>query len=127
MKNIIKKGKIITIVVFSVLLVVSIALAPLVKINYDMSSYLPKDSVTKQTLKLMKDEFGVTSNMEIMIEEDNLFQGEELQEELSNVKNVKGVTWLGSVVDITQPIESYPREMVEAFIKMENYFIWLNF
>ena len=37
----------------------------------------------------MKDEFGVTSNMEIMIEEDNLFQGEELQEELSNVKNVK--------------------------------------
>ncbi len=112
-----KKGKIITIVVFSVLLVVSIALAPLVKINYDMSSYLPKDSVTKQTLKLMKDEFGVTSNMEIMIEEDNLFQGEELQEELSNVKNVKGVTWLGSVVDITQPIESYPREMVEAFYK----------
>lgn len=112
-----KKGKIITIVVFSVLLVVSIALAPLVKINYDMSSYLPKDSVTKQTLKLMKDEFGVTSNMEIMIEEDNLFQGEELQEELGNVKNVKGVTWLGSVVDITQPIESYPREMVEAFYK----------
>src|SRR5690554_867351 len=112
-----KKGKIITIVVFSVLLVVSIALAPLVKINYDMSLYLPKDSVTKQTLKLMKDEFGVTSNMEIMIEEDNLFQGEELQEELSNVKNVKGVTWLGSVVDITQPIESYPREMVEAFYK----------
>lgn len=112
-----KKGKIITIVVFSVLLVVSIALAPLVKINYDMSSYLPKDSVTKQTLKLMKDEFGVTSNMEIMIEEDNLFQGEELQEELSNVKNVKGVTWLGSVVDITQPIESYPREMVEVFYK----------
>lgn len=112
-----KKGKIITIVVFSVLLIVSIALAPLIKINYDMSSYLPKDSVTKQTLKLMKDEFGVTSNMEIMIEEDDLFRGEELQEELSNVKNVKGVTWLGSVIDITQPIESYQREMVEAFYK----------
>ncbi|NMA05773.1 MAG: hypothetical protein GX931_05330, partial [Acholeplasmataceae bacterium] len=48
-----KKGKIITIVIFSLLLVVSIALAPIVKINYDMSSYLPKDSVTKQSLKTM--------------------------------------------------------------------------
>ena len=113
-----KKGKIITIVIFSLLLVVSIALAPIVKINYDMSSYLPKDSVTKQSLKTMQDEFGITSNMEIMFKEENLVKGENLVLKVKNVENVKGVTWLGSVVDITQPLESYDKEIVEAFIKI---------
>jgi predicted RND superfamily exporter protein len=122
-----KKGKIITIVIFSLLLVVSIALAPIVKINYDMSSYLPKDSVTKQSLKTMQDEFGITSNMEIMFKEENLVKGENLVLKVKNVENVKGVTWLGSVVDITQPLESYDKEIVEAFYKDGNLLLMVEF
>lgn len=122
-----KKGKIITLVVFSLLLVISIALAPLVQINYDMSSYLPEDSVTKQSLKTMKDEFGITSNMEIMIKEANLIKGESLVLEVKNVENVKSVTWLGSVVDITKPLESYEREMVETFYKDGNLLLMVEF
>ena len=112
-----KKGKIITLVTFSLLLIVSIILAPMINVNYNMSSYLPKDSVTNQSLELMKAEFGITSNMEVMIEETNLMKGELLKEETNQIEHVKNVVWLGSVVDINQPLETYPNEMVEPFYK----------
>ena len=82
-----------------------------------MSSYLPKNSVTKQSLSLLEKEFGITSNMEVMIEEDNVIKGEYLSKQLKEIDHVKQVMWLGSVVDITKPIDTYPSDMVEAFYK----------
>ena len=92
-----------------------------------MSSYLPQNSVTKQSLETMKKEFGITSNMEIMIKEENLVKGENLVLEVKNVENVKSVTWLGTVVDITQPLESYDRKMVETFCKDGNLLLMVEF
>ena len=50
-----KKGRIITLIAFIILTVVSIILSPLVTINYDMRKYLASDSNTREALvKLMK-------------------------------------------------------------------------
>ncbi len=112
-----KKGKIITLITFSILFLISLVLAPMINVNYNMSSYLPKNSVTKQSLSLLEKEFGITSNMEVMIEEDNVIKGEYLSKQLKEIDHVKQVMWLGSVVDITKPIDTYPSDMVEAFYK----------
>lgn len=112
-----KKGKIITLITFSMLFLISLVLAPMIKVNYNMSSYLPKNSVTKQSLLLLEKEFGITSNMEVMIEEDNVIKGDRLSKQLKEINHVKQVMWLGSVVDITKPIDTYPSDRVEAFYK----------
>lgn len=122
-----KKGKIITLVVFSMLIVVSIILAPMINVNYNMSSYLPKDSITNQSLELMKQEFGITSNMEVMIQEDNLLKGQHLSQTISEVEHVKSVMWLGSVVELNQPIETYPKEVVDAFYNKGNLLYIIEF
>ncbi len=112
-----KKGKIITLIIFSMLFLISLVLAPMIRVNYNMSSYLPKKSVTKQSLLLLEKEFGITSNMEVMIEEDNVIKGDRLSKQLKEINHVKQVMWLGSVVDITKPIDTYPSDRVEAFYK----------
>lgn len=112
-----KKGMVITLSVFIFLVVISLIAIPFTNINYNMSKYLPKDSLTNRSLKVMKDEFGVTSQMQVMIKEDNLIKGAELKEAIKGVEGVKEVVWLGTIVDIYTPLSNYNQQMIESMYK----------
>ena len=53
--------------IFFVLLVVSAVMMNFVNVNYDLTKYLPDDSSTKESIELMKDEFGSTGTADIML------------------------------------------------------------
>jgi len=61
------KGRIVILVVFAVLTVTCGILIPQVKLNYDMSQYLPKDSGTRMGSSLMNGEFPQMSTLNVML------------------------------------------------------------
>ena len=52
--------------IFAALAVLSVLLMPLVRVNKDMTSYLPEDSGVKAGLAVMNAEFGETTPLEVM-------------------------------------------------------------
>lgn len=62
------KGRWIFFVVFCVLAILGAVASSFVKQNYDMATYLPEDSDTKQGLAVMKEEFGLTNSISLMLD-----------------------------------------------------------
>ena len=85
-------------VFFLLLSVGSIFLMPKVKVNTDMSKYLPDDSEMKQGKELMTEQMPATQNVQsqIRVMFDNLSDAEksEMKTRLGSIPGVASVTWL---------------------------------
>ncbi len=96
----------ITLPIVILILIISYFFIPKTNVNYDMTMYLPSDSMTKEGMDILVDEFGEESTIQIMImdiEPDDLLS---LKAELIQVDNVDKVIWLDNYVDLsTVPIE----------------------
>ena len=81
--------------VFLVLAAVSLLLAGQVKINYDLTKYLPADSRMKQGMQLMEQEFGPAESSELRVMfgglQDN--EKEEIRSWLAGLEYVSAVAW----------------------------------
>jgi predicted RND superfamily exporter protein len=66
-----KRFKFFIIAIFIVITVVCGTLIPKVKINYDTTKYLPKDSVALQSLNKMEEEFSLNGSFLVMISLDH--------------------------------------------------------
>lgn len=110
-----KKTRMIVLIVILAITVLSIGLSPLVKINYDMREYLPETSVTSEALKKMEEEFGQTSMIQVMTTNLGIEEVAPILNEINKINNVKSVMWLGSVADITVPIENIDRDLLAGF------------
>ncbi len=65
--NFVVKGRYWFLGIFFVILVASAVLMNFVHVNYDLTSYLPNDSNTKQSIETMKEEFGATGTACLMV------------------------------------------------------------
>jgi len=67
-------------------------------INSDMAKYLDKDSITKQTMQFLVDNFDINGDAAVCVEGslDDYDQIGRLVSQLSSVDNVDAVLWLGS-------------------------------
>ncbi len=122
-----KKMRLITLLVFIILTVIGAGLSPLVKINYDMREYLPEESNTNQAMIKMEEEFGKTSLVQIMTTNLSIQGAQALVEEISLVNHVKSVIWLGTVADITIPVENMDEALIEGFYHEGNLLFLLEF
>ena len=52
---------------FGIMVIISIICIPFVKVNYDLSEYLPESVASRQGLNIMEDEFGYPGTARIMI------------------------------------------------------------
>lgn len=110
-----KKGRIITLIIIGIIVVISIVLSPLVKINYDMRQYLSEESYTKQGLDKLQEEFGESSMIQIMIENATLITGSLIADEINELESVKSVIWLGTVTDLSIPVENMDQVLIKEF------------
>ena len=121
-----KKGMIATTIVFIILVVISIGLAFMTKVNYNMSLYLPDDSKTKQSMEIFEEEFGLTTMFQVMISDTTTEEVEEIVSNLKEIKGVKSVNWLADVCDIKQPVDAISNPLVKNFYKDGNYLLTLE-
>jgi len=91
-----------------IIVVVSTMLSFNVQPNYDMTTYLPKDSQTKQGLEILDTTFGNHALVELMIGDVSLLEAYQLKQDILAVEGVLTVLWLDNQADITQPDEIDP-------------------
>lgn len=88
-----KSKKYIVIALFLAAAVLSVMLVGKVSINYNISDYLNEDTETKISLEILKDEFGTTSDVQVMIEDITVDTAKEVQNRLKNIQNVLTVSF----------------------------------
>ncbi|MGF3073287.1 efflux RND transporter permease subunit [Facklamia sp. P13069] len=101
--------------------VISLLSVPRVQVNYDMNDYLPSDSPSTQALSMMEEEFeGQVPNARLMLENLTIPQALAFKDKISQIKGVDEVLWLDDTVNITEPLDQYDQELVEAYYKNKN-------
>lgn len=93
-------------VLFAVVTLFCLCLIPQVKVNYDLTSYLPSDSPSVISLHKMEDSFdSEVPNAELYAEGISLTQAKDIASQLADVPGISSVMWLGSAYDITKPLQ----------------------
>lgn len=109
-----------------VALFVAVALAcaclvPLVKVNYDMADYLPPEAQSTQALCIMEEEFSqAVPNANVMVRDVDIARALSLKARIAAVPGVESVLWLDDVADLTVPLETQDRALVEGYYKNGN-------
>lgn len=78
--------------------VVCAGLTTLVKVNYNLSDYLPDDSETKVAMEVLYDEFGDNGTLTVMASDLSLKESLEFKNQIAGVENVESVLWLDTAL-----------------------------
>lgn len=98
--------------------VICLVLRSFVGVNYDMNDYLPEDTASTVSLKLVEQEFdGGIPNARVMIHDVTVPEALAYKEKLQQVEGVTDVMWLDDAVDIYVPLETQDADTVENYYK----------
>ena len=81
------------VLLFVVLSVASVLLMGKVNINYNISDYLAEDTETKISLNIIEEEFGMTGDIQVMVEDVDSETAREIQDIIKNIPNVLTVNF----------------------------------
>ena len=84
-------------IVFVALAVASAVGMVFVKVNYNDSSYLPKDSSISRGLDAMYGEFGPGGNATVMLSETTIEEATDFKKEIEAIDGVAGVIWVDDI------------------------------
>lgn len=73
---------------------------PLVKVNYDLSKYLPDSAKTKQALDVMEEEFGYPGMARIMVKDVSLQEAKQIRQQISDLDGVELVIGSDLTTDV---------------------------
>ncbi|MEF9970970.1 MAG: MMPL family transporter, partial [Oscillospiraceae bacterium] len=111
------KHKWVVLISFLVVLLISGLLMPLVSINYDMTQYLPAESMSKKAIGVLEDEFSYPGTAEVMIKNLSVTEALEQKAKIKAIDGVKNVMWLDDIVDINVPLDENNKSTTEAYYK----------
>ncbi|MDD4591125.1 MAG: MMPL family transporter, partial [Parabacteroides sp.] len=93
---------------------------PFVKINYNLSDYLPANVPSTLAIDVVNKSFPEKiPNLSVYIPEVSIPEALSNKEQLANIPGVHSVLWLDDVLDIYQPLQSMDIDTVEAWYKDE--------
>ena len=108
--------------VFVALTVICACLIPQVKIDANMSDYLPPTAKSSQDLDAMKRIYGNDiANARVYVTGIGLPQAKVLDRRLKGEKGVISVTWLGDEVDVDQPLETQDADTIADWYDGKGY------
>ena len=86
--DLLKSAKYIVLLVFAVLTVLSLIFMGTVRTNYNISDYLDESTDTKISLGIMEEEFGLISNVSVMVDDVTPDEAEKIKNDLKAIENV---------------------------------------
>lgn len=108
--------------VFVALTVICACLIPQVKIDANMSDYLPPTAKSSQDLDAMKRIYGNDiANARVYVTGIGLPDAKALDRRLKGEKDVISVTWLGDEVDVDQPLETQDADTIADWYDGKGY------
>lgn len=109
------KHKVLIFIISLLLLVPSILGMVSTRINYDLFSYLPEDIETMVGQDILVDEFGTGAFSMCVVEGMESKDVAKLKEKMEKVDHVKKVIWYDSLMDLSVPMSTLPKELYDAF------------
>lgn len=105
-------------ILFLILVLLGGFLATQVKINYELSDYLPEDVPSSVALKKVKEEFNFKiPNARVAFPVASIQEALQYKEKLNNLDVINDVLWLDNSVDISIPIDLQKSDVVDSFYK----------
>ena len=116
------RHRMLVITIFVILTCLSVACIPQVKIDANMSDYLPTSAKSSQDLSDMKAIYGNDiTNARIYVTGISQVDAASFDEQLKNQPGVTSVTWLGDEVDLDKPIEVANADTVKEWYDGDGY------
>lgn len=116
-KAVVKYKKFI-VISFLIFALISMLCKRLVSVNYDMNAYLPDNTASTVSIEVMEKEFGGgIPNARVMVSNVTIPEAMELKEKIKYIDGVDDVTWLDDEADITIPIETLDKDVVDTYYK----------
>lgn len=116
------KHRRIVITVFLIVTAICLTLIPQVKIDADMSDYLPASAPSSQDLQLMKDVYGNDiPDARIYVTGISLPDANNFKNQLEKQAGVISVTWLGDQANIALPLEVQDQDTVDGWYDGKGY------
>lgn len=109
--------KLLVVIIFACVLLISLVMSLFVNVNYDLTSYLPDDSQTMIAIELIGEEFGYPGTAELMVRDISIPDALELKERILTLEGVKSVTWLDDLADLQKPLSMQDQDVVESYYK----------
>ena len=118
LSEMIVKYKRLIIILFIIMAVIFAVLSKSVKVNYNLSEYLPEDTLSTVALEEMNTQYNTKiSNARVLIKDISIAEALEYKEKLFEIDGVDEVNWLDDIVNINEPLESMEKKTVEAWYK----------
>ncbi|MCI2126592.1 MAG: MMPL family transporter [Olsenella sp.] len=110
------------ITLFVILACICVAYIPQVKIDANMSDYLPPSAKSSQDLNAMKEIYGNDiTNARIYVTGISQVDAASFDEQLKSQPGVTSVTWLGDEVDLDKPMEVADEDTVKEWYDGKGY------
>ncbi len=104
--------------VFIIAAIICALLSSLVKINYNLSDYLPDDAPSTSALHMMEKSFDEDiPNTSVYIPNVSIPQAMEYKEKMKAAPGVDNVLWLDDVTDVRKPLSLLDQDTVNAWYK----------
>lgn len=112
----ITRGRKLIITLFALVTVISTVLLFGVKVNYDLTAYLPEDSDSTVALEIMDEEFdAAVPNARVMAVDLSTAEALDLKARIAAIPGVSSVMWLDDVVDLKQPLEVIDEDLLSQY------------
>lgn len=85
---------------FVLMVVLSVIGALTVKVNYDLTEYLPDWTSTKQGIDIMEREFGYPGTARVMVKDVSIYEAKQYKDLIASIDGVDSVSWADTSVDI---------------------------
>ena len=102
---------------FAVLLLIASYASKFVVTNYEMTKYLSPEMDSIISLDVMKDQFGIPTNVRVMVKDINRQEAADMKSEIARIDGIESILWLDDVVDIYTPIEMVNKEAIDQYYK----------
>ncbi len=112
---------------FIVLLLLATYMNQFVVTNYEMSKYLSSEMDSVKSLEVMKEQFGLPTNVRIMVKDISMKQASEMKAKIARVDGVDSILWLDDVVNIYQPLDMIAPSNIEQYYKEGHALFYVYF
>lgn len=93
-------------------------LTALVKINYNLTDYLPDDAPSTKALQVMEKSFNEDlPNTSVYVENVSISEALAYKDKIAALPGVDNILWLDDVTDVRVPLEVQNKDTVEAWYK----------
>lgn len=115
------KHKKIVVTFYIIAAIFSIIMVKFVKVNSDLTDYLPKDSDSTIALHIMDEEFdSEIPNATLMVKDIELNDAAKLEDKLKDIDGVNDVSWATDDNTFDLPLEMLPPSTLEKYYKDNN-------